>query len=96
MVTRSSKPEGLITRNFGNMDKNELDELKQKYLGRKVYAGGELKGYYGTIIDIVPDEDDIFDPWFIVRNDNYPSETGRWGKCELKKIIVTTKLVPLD
>ena len=34
-----------------------LNELKKKYIGQKVYAGGRMKGYYGTITDIVPDED---------------------------------------
>ena len=73
-----------------------IDELKQEYLGRKVYAGTSIKGYNGTIIDIVPDEDGIFEPWFIVREDNYPSHTERWNKNELRRWVITSKLVPLD
>ena len=78
-----------------------LNELKKKYIGQKVYAGGELNGHYGTITDIVPGgEDDDWleeDYWFIVaRDDSLQPRFNRWPKCDLKKVIVTTTLVPLD
>ena len=80
-----------------------LNELKKKYIGQKVYAGGRMKGYYGTITDIVPDENSFFeeyfsesDYWFIVQEDNNPSHFEKWGKEELQKVIITTALVPLD
>ena len=86
-----------------NMGEDKLKELRKKYIGQKVYAGGRLKGYYGTITDIVPDEDAFFeeyfgepDYWFIVREDNNLSHFERWSKEELQKVIVTTALVPLD
>ena len=69
-------------------------EEKQKYIGRKVYAGGDLRGYYGTIIDIVPDEDIPNWHWFIVSDGN--GTVGRWCKNELRKEIITTILVPLE
>ena len=90
----------MATRKFGDMDKNELYELKQKYLGQQVYAGSVMKGYYGTICDIVPDEDIPNQVWFVVSNDSITAGGGRrfekWDKGELQKVIVTTKLVPLD
>lgn len=78
-----------------------LNELKKKYIGQRVYAGGRMKGYYGTITDIVPDEDGFSDYWFIVSNENYTTGCSepkfkRWSKCELKKVVITTALVPLD
>ena len=86
-----------------NMGEDKLKELRKKYIGQRVYAGGELKGYYGIITDIVPDEDAFFeeyfgepDYWFIVQEDNNPSHFERWDKDELQKVIITTALVPLD
>lgn len=76
-----------------------INELKKKYIGQRVYAGGRMKGYYGIITDIVPDEDGFTDYWFIVSNDNRivgEPKFERWNKNELQKIVVTTKLVPLD
>jgi hypothetical protein len=69
-------------------------EEKQKYIGRKVYAGSDLKGYYGTIIDIVPDEDMPDQHWFIISDGN--GTVGWWGKNELRKEIITTVLIPLE
>ena len=73
-----------------------LNELKKKYIGQRVYAGGRMNGYYGTITDIVPDEDGYSEDWFIVQEDNNPSHFEKWGKEELQKVIITTALVPLD
>lgn len=80
-----------------------LNELKKKYIGQRVYAGSRMKGYYGTITDIVPDENSFFeeyfgesDYWFIVQEDNNPSHFEKWGIEELQKVIITTALVPLD
>jgi hypothetical protein len=87
---------GTIKRN-GSME--NINELKKKYIGQRVYAGGRMKGYYGTIIDIIPDEDIPGLDWFIVSNDNRivgEPKFERWNKNELQKIVVTTKLVPLD
>lgn len=78
--------------NFGNME--TLDELKEKYIGKKVYAGSRMKGYYGTITDIVPDEDGFPEYWYIVTNKEEGSQ--RWAKSELKKVVITTTLAPLD
>lgn len=71
-------------------------EEKQKYIGMRVYAGGRMKGYYGIVVDIIPDEDGYSEDWFIVQEDNNPSHFERWGKEELQKVIITTALVPLD
>lgn len=78
----------------------ELEELRLKYIGEKVYAGSRMKGYYGTITDIVPDEDGCPEYWFIVARDNYTAGCGeprfqKWSKHELKQVVITTKLVPL-
>lgn len=77
----------------------DIEKLKLKYLGRKVYAGSEMNGYDGTITDIVEDEDMPDQIWFVVTEEKTVGMTPRvekWDKCELQKIIVTTKLVPLD
>lgn len=80
-----------------NISQEELNELRKKYIGQKVYAGGELNGYYGTITDIIPDEDEFEDYLFIVaRSDSSQPRFNRFAKCDLKKVIVTTTLVPLD
>lgn len=80
-----------------NMGEDKLKKLRKKYIGQKVYAGGELNGYYGTITDIIPDEDEFEDYLFIVaRSDSSQPRFNRFAKCDLKKVIVTTTLVPLD
>ena len=84
------------------MTSDELTELRKKYIGLRVYAGGRLKGHYGEIVDIVPGDDDVLDEYqFVVSNDDYRAGCGdprfiRWAKSELQKVIVTTALVPLD
>ena len=72
---------------------------KSKYVGIYVYASRRnTPGIYGTITDIIQDENNPEVEWFIVANTDESSEEkySRWSKNELKKVIVTTKLVKLD
>lgn len=77
------------------MDK--IEKLKQKYLGKKVYAGSEMNGYDGTITDVVQDEDIPTWIWFEVTSDD-KTEVDMFDKHELKikKEIITTEYVELD
>lgn len=77
----------------------EID--RSKYIGLPVYAGGELKGYYGVIVGIEQDEDNPNQMWFVVSNDEKTVGDGRdryerWDKSELKRIVITKTLVPLE
>lgn len=67
---------------------------RKRYIGKKVYAGGELNGYYGIIVDVIPDEDGYSD-WFVVQDEEDQRHFENWDKCELKEQVITTKLVPL-
>lgn len=76
-------------------------EDRMKYIGINVYAGGRMKGYYGQIVDIIPDEEDPTQEWFIVANLDKTSGDGnpifqRWDKSELQKVIISKNLIPLD
>ena len=67
---------------------------RKRYIGKKVYAGGELNGYYGIIVDVIPDEDGYSD-WFVVQDEENPRHFENYDKCELKEQVITTKLIPL-
>lgn len=69
-------------------------EARKRYIGKKVYAGSRMKGYYGIIVDVIPDEDG-YDDWFVVQEDDNPRHFENWGKEELQQIIITTTLAPL-
>jgi hypothetical protein len=77
--------------------KDEIEKLKKRYVGRKVYAGCEMDedGYYGTIVDIVPDEDG-WSPWFMVRDDDDPEHIEKWDKGELRTVRMRPTLEALD
>jgi hypothetical protein len=77
------------------MDK--IEKLKQKYLGKKVYAGSEMNGYDGTITDVVQEEDITTWIWFEVTSDD-KTEVDMFDKHELKikREIITTEYVELD
>ncbi len=69
-------------------------EARKIYISKRVYAGSRMKGYYGIIVDVIPDEDG-YDDWFVVQEDNDPRHFETWGKEELQQIIITTALAPL-
>lgn len=71
-----------------------ISNLKRKYIGKSVYAGGKLNGVYGRIVDIRQDIEDPEQIWFYVSQDN-DGCISRWDKSELQELIVTTSLVPL-
>lgn len=79
------------------MMEDKITKLKEKYLGRKVYAGSEMNGYDGTITDVVQDEDIPTWIWFEVTSDD-KTEVDMFDKHELKikREIITTELAPLD
>jgi len=64
------------------------------YIGKHVYAGGELNGIWGTIVGIEPDEDFEDHIWYIVKDDEYGG-LHKYDLCEIKEQVITTKLVPL-
>ena len=83
------------------MTADELSRLRKKYIGLRVYAGGELKGHYGEIVDIVPGDDDLDEYQFVVSNDDYKAGCGdprfmRWTKSELQRVVITESLIPLE
>ena len=59
-----------------------------KYIGMEVYAGGTIKGYYGTIHDAVEDEEDPNQIWFVVRDPD--GFLDRWDITELKRVRTVT------
>ena len=79
------------------MMEDKITKLKEKYLGRKVYAGSEMNGYDGTITDVVQDEDIPTWIWFEVTSDD-KTEVDMFDKHELKikREIITTEYVELD
>ncbi len=75
----------------------DIEKLKLKYLGKKVYAGSEMNGYDGTITDVVQDEDIPTWIWFEVTSDD-KTAVDMFDKHELKikREIITTEYVELD
>jgi len=71
----------------------ELHEEREKdrhskYIGMRVYAGGTIKGYYGTIEDVVRDDDDPRQVWYVVRDPD--GFLDRWDITELKRVRTVT------
>ena len=72
---------------------------KKKYIGTYVCATGKKKQIFGTITDLIEDEENPKQVWFIVANKDIEEgeeKFSRWDKKDLQKVIVNTKLLPLD
>lgn len=74
-------------------------EERKKYVGTYVCATGKNKQIFGIIFDMIEDEENPDQIWFVVadkdattREDKY----SRWDKKQLQKVIISTKLLPLD
>ena len=65
----------------------------KKYIGTRVYAG-EMNGGYGKIVDVIPDEDDPKQTWFIVEMEE-DKTLEKWDKSDLKRVMITAQLRPL-
>lgn len=73
--------------------------LKKKYIGTYVCATGKNKQIFGTITDLIEDEENPKQIWFIVADKNATvgeEKFSRWDKNQLQKVIVSTKFMPLD
>lgn len=74
-------------------------DLRKKYIGTYVCATNKTTQIFGTITDLVEDENNPNQIWFIVADgnaENVETRFSRWDKKQLKKIILSTKLLPLD
>lgn len=77
------------------IDPNE----RKKYIGTFVCATGKNKQIFGTITDLIEDEENPKQIWFIVSDKDASvgeNKFSRWDKNQLQKVIVSTKLLPLD
>jgi len=78
---------------YENLEMSQAE--RRRYIGKKVYAGSRMKGYYGIIVDVIPPEDGFPGDWFVVQEEKDPRHFEKWGKEELQQIIITTALAPL-
>ena len=63
---------------------------KEKYIGKYVHAGGELKGIVGHIIDVRTEYDDFWDDefcWFYIK-DEQDGTIHKYAKEELQEITI--------
>lgn len=71
---------------------------KNKYIGKHVYAGGELNGTRGYIVDVEDEYDDFLDVntvWFCIK-DEFDGSFHRYAKEEITEIGYGEVGIPLE